>query len=153
MPERSESSRGREAAVAWLLAELAAVERGGGPERRHEVLMERAEGWGLARPDAEAVYALAEDTGLEPELALLLLRSGLGVTELEPVTADPAEPGQQQSPPGWVRAADLAPQAAQRERRLRLSFRRLSSLLAGSGSAAEAVERFASAPDVVEGAY
>lgn len=140
-------------AKRWLRARVTGIELTGGLERRHETLMERAEDWGVPRVEAEEIYALAEEEGLNPELGLLLLASRLGVTELEPVAVDPVEAGQQQAPPEWVAAADLAPGEAQRERRLRLSFRRLRSLLASSSSAAEAVERFLAEPDVVDGAY
>jgi len=153
MAEEHENERQREAARAWLRAECAALDGRGGPERRHETLMERAEGWGLPRTDAEQAYALAEESGLEPELGLLLRISGVGVTELEPVDALRPDPGQQQAPPEWVEAADVAPEEAQRERRLRLSFRRMAGLLAGSRSAVEAVARFLAEPDVIEGAY
>jgi hypothetical protein len=140
-------------AKRWLRARVSGVDLTGGPERRHETLMERAEEWGVARVEAEGVYALAEEERLDPELGLLLLASGLGVRELDEVALDPVERGQQQAPPQWVAGADLAPGEAQRERRLRLSFRRLRSLLGSSSSAAEAVERFLAEPDVVHGAY
>lgn len=153
MAEGHENERQGEAARAWLRAEFAALERRGGPEHRHETLMERAEAWGLPRTEAEKVYALAEEVGLEPELGLLLRISGVGVTELEPVDAMRSDPGQQQAPPEWVEAVDIAPEEAQRERRLRLTFRRMAGLLAASGSAGEALVRFMAEPDVIEGAY
>jgi hypothetical protein len=153
MPEQGSGVGSRAAAEAWLRERVIAADYAGGPERRHDTLMERADEWGVARVEAEAVFALAEEEGLDPELGLLLRVSGLGVTELEPITADRVEPGQQQSPPGWVAGADLVPEEAQRERRLRLSFRRLRGLLYPSRSAAEALDRFLSEPDVVEGAY
>jgi hypothetical protein len=122
------------------------------PNRLYETLMERAEDWGIPRVEAEAVYALAEEEGLDPELGLLLRAAGLGVRELEPDT-DVLESGLQLPPPEWVAGTDLAPEEARRERRLRLSFRRLRTLLYSGCSAAEAAARFLNEPDVVDAAY
>lgn len=123
------------------------------PERRHEALMESAAASGLERAEAEAVYALAQEVGLEPELALLLVSSGVGVVELEELATDPERIGIQQAPPDWVADGSVPVAEARRERRLRLSFRRLRGLLEESGSAADALRRFADEPDVAEGAY
>jgi hypothetical protein len=143
----------RQVAEQWLLERVAMAEGTGGTERRHETLMIRAAEWGVPRVEAETVYALAEEEGADPELALLLRASGLGVAELEPITVDPREPGLQLDPPQMVAGAAVAPVEAQRERRLRLGLRRLRSLLLESSSAVEACERFLAEPDVVEGAY
>jgi hypothetical protein len=140
--------------VAVLVAGAAALDRERGAERRHETLMERAAELGLERVEAEAIYALAEEEGLEPALGLLLAGSGVGVQELDELAETLPEVGQQQAPPDWVAITDVAPEEARRERRLRLSFRRLQALLAASGgSAVEAVHRFLREPDVVEDAY
>ena len=125
----------------------------GGPERRHETLMARADARGLDRPVAEEVYALAADEGLEPELALLLAWSGVGARELEPIERDPSGDGRQQQPPDWVAEGEVPRAEAERERRLRVSFRRFRSHYEAAGSAAQALERFAAEPDVVEDAY
>jgi len=154
MTESREAEVGGGTGATRLLAGAAAIDHAGGPERRHETLMERAQSWGVPRQEAEAVYELADEEGLEPELALLLVGTGVGVLELE--VGDPALPeaGRQESPPNWVAVSDVAPAEAERERRLRLSFRRLHSLWAASaGSAAEAARRFLAEPDVVEDAY
>lgn len=129
------------------------VEARGGPERRHETLMERAESRGMDRREAEEVYALALEEGLEPELGLLLAASGVGARELERIERDPSGDGLQQQPPEWVAEGEVPQAEAQRERRLRVSFRRFRSLHEQSGSAAEALERFAAEPDVIEDAY
>lgn len=146
--DESAARRGLERLFAW--------EDGpdGELERRHEVLLDRAvERDGLDREAAEAAYALSLEEGLEPELGLLLAASGVGVVELAKLETDPEGIGSQQSPPEWVAEADLPVSEARRERRLRLSFRRLRSLLEESGSAADALRRFANEPDVAEGAY
>ncbi|HSJ14758.1 MAG TPA: hypothetical protein VK939_10085 [Longimicrobiales bacterium] len=141
-------------AIGRLLARARELDDALEPERRHEVLMERAEARdGMERAEAEAVYALAEEEGLEPELALLLAGSGVGVIELEQPDSDPERLGRQQAPPDWVAEADVPAGEALRERRLRLSFRRLRSLLEETGSASEAVHRLAHEPDVAEGAW
>lgn len=152
MRRESDFAHAGEAAIQ-LRERAASVDARGGPERRHELLMERSEGWGLERAVAEDVYALAEEEGLEPELALLLVASGLGVGELEPVERDPTGPGIQQAPPEWVSSGEVTGAVAQRERRLRVSMRRLRTCYEASGSAAEAVDRFAAEPDVIEDAY
>ena len=145
---------GQERGFARLIALTAAAERGGEWERRHEVLMERAEERdGLERPLAEEIYQLAEEEGLEPELALLLAGSGVGVIELEELDTDPERLGIQQAPPDWIGEAGIPVPEARRERRLRLSFRRLRRLLEETGSAMEAVRRFTLEPDVTEHAY
>jgi len=131
----------------------AEVEARGEPERRHETLMDRAQSWGMERRDAEAIYALALEEGLEPELGLLLAGSGVGVRELERIERDPSGDGLQQQPPEWVAEGEVPQAEAQRERRLRVSFRRFRSLREEAGSAADAVERFAAEPDVIEDAY
>jgi hypothetical protein len=150
--EEHDGTAGRAAAKAWLLKRVAELDLEGGPERRHETLMERAEDWGVPRVEAEAVYALAEEEGLDPELGLLVRAAGLGVMEFEP-DVDELESGLQLPPPEWVAGTDLAPEEARRERRLRLSFRRLRTMLASSSSAAEAADRFLHEPDVVDAAY
>lgn len=142
-----------ERGVKGLRRALAALDARGGPERRHETLMERAESQGLERRSAEEVYLLAEEEGLEPELGLLLAASGVGVRELEPIERDPSGDGLQQQPPDWVTEGEVPRSEAQRERRLRVSFRRFRSHYESSGSAAEALERFAGEPDVIEDAY
>ena len=141
-------ARGGKTSLATMASSLGDV-----PERRHETLMEWAERWGLDRVEAEEVYALAEEEGLEPELALKLAASGVGAVELEPVSRDPAESGVQAAPPDWVAEGEVPRPVAQRERRLRTSFRRLRTMVERCGSAVEAVERFAAEPDVVEDAY
>jgi hypothetical protein len=130
------------------------IARAAEPERRHEVLLDQAVARDRLDPaQAEAVYELALEENLEPEFGLLLAATGVGVVELEALATDPERLGIQQSPPGWVADAGIPPVEARRERRLRLSFRRLRGLLEESGSAAEALRRFANEPDVAEDAY
>jgi hypothetical protein len=141
--------RGLARVQAWAAQQSADRE----PERRHEALMESAAAAGLDRGEAEGIYELAQEVGLEPELALLLVSSGVGVVELKELDSDPEGIGIQQAPPEWVADGSVPVAEARRERRLRLSFRRLRGLLEESGSAPDALRRFANEPDVAEGAY
>lgn len=144
----------QERGLRGLLRRVGEAERAGDFERRHEVLVERAiERDGLEREAAESIYALAEEEHLEPELALLVAASGVGVMELEEPDSDPERIGHQQVPPEWVAEGDIPVPEARRERRLRLTFRRLRSLLARTDSATEAVRLLAAEPDVSEGVY
>lgn len=117
-------------------------------ERRHEALMSWAETLGLERGWAEKVTLLAEDVDLEPAYALLLVRCGVGVRELEP----PAEPDEdaaaQPTPPAWVEADAAGLDDVALERRLRTTFRRFRSHLGSSGTPAAAADAFLAEPDV-----
>jgi hypothetical protein len=117
-------------------------------ERRHEALMEWAEGdLGLERAYAEQIYALAEEEELEPIYAFQLIRSGLGVRELEPPEQD-MDDATQQSPPEWVSEDSVEIDDIELERHLRSSFRRLRSHLDSHATPAEAVATFLAEPDV-----
>lgn len=117
-------------------------------ERRHEALMEWAEGeLGLERAYAEQIYTLAEEEELEPIHAFQLIRSGLGVRELEPPEQD-MDDATQQSPPEWVAEDAVELDDIELERHLRASFRRLRSHLNSHASPAEAITAFLAEPDV-----
>lgn len=131
------------------LIESVAALTGAVAERRHEELMEWAEEeLGLDRGYAEQVYALAEEEELEPIYALLLIRCGVGVRELEPPEQDGDELASQQTPPEWVETEGVELDDVALERRLRASFRRLRSSLEQSESAAAAVRAFLDEADV-----
>jgi hypothetical protein len=118
-------------------------------ERRHEPLMEWAEHeLGLERSWAEDIYALAEETELEPVYALLLVHCNVGVVELEAPEQDPDEDALQQAPPEWVKADAVELDDVALERRLRNTFRRLRAHLEGAATPAAAVETFLAEPDV-----
>jgi hypothetical protein len=122
-----------------------------GVERRHEALLERAEAeLGLMRSYAEEVYGLAEEEGLEPSYAFLLVQCGVGVRELEEPKSDPEGDAVQQAPPEWVGRGNVKLADVEVERRLRATFRRLRSHLERAASPRQAVEAFLAEPDVGE---
>ena len=118
-------------------------------ERRHEALMEWAETeLKLDREYAEQIYALAEEEELEPVYAFHLVRSGLGVRELEEPEQDMDEEAVQQAPPDWVAEETVKLEDVVLERRLRASFRRLRSHIDSGTSPADGVAEFLKEPDV-----
>lgn len=122
---------------------------GAAHERRHEALMEWAEqDLGLDRDYAEQVYLLAEEEELEPVFAFHLVKSGLGVRELEEPDQDMDEEAVQQAPPDWVVEDSVEFEDVALERRLRASFRRLRAHLEDHSTPAEAVMVFLDEPDV-----
>jgi hypothetical protein len=144
------SSRVEEEAAQRCLRDGAGALTGdAATERRHEALMEWAEGeLGLDRGWAEDVYALAEEVELEPVYAFLLVRCGVGVTELEPPEQDPDEEAVQQDPPEWVGADAVEFEDLALERRLRGTFRRMRGHLERETSPAAAVEALLAEPDI-----
>lgn len=134
-------------ARATLVASVSAL-TGEALERRHEALMEWADTeLGLERAYAEQVYALAEQEDLEPVLAFELVRSGLGVRELEAPEQDMGE-ASQQAPPEWVAEEVVELDDVELERRLRASFRRLRSHLEVSDTPAAAVQALLQDADI-----
>jgi hypothetical protein len=129
------------------LLEGMAAAAGATLERRHETVIARAETeLGLARGYLEKVYALAEEEGLEPLYAFVLVRCGVGVRELE--APEPAEEeATQQAPPEWDGVEVKLPDVVL-ERRLRSTFRRLRSHLERTPAPAAAAAAFLAEPDV-----
>lgn len=147
---REEAGRRGEAA-ACLLERARQLEALQGPERRRAQLVDRAvEESGLEWEDAEGVYDLATDEGLDPALAFELLHCRVLVHAPEDVL--PAElRGDtllEATPPEWIGGRPPAEREARRERRLRSSFRRLRRLLEERGSPEDALVAFTEEPDV-----
>ncbi len=138
-------------AAACLLArahELAAL---AGHERRRSELVERAvRATGLDWGEAEAVYDLAREEGLDPALAFELLHCHVLVLGPEDVRPAESRDGTEleDRPPEWIAAAPPPAEEARRERRLRGSFRRLRRLLEERGTPEEALLAFVEEPDV-----
>lgn len=118
---------------------------GGSEEHRRDRLVERAEERGLDRPTAEQAYDLAREERLEPAYGLALVVEGVSVRPLASPKpdVDTAEPNE----PEWVDAPP-EPELAERERRLRQTFRRFRSHLERQSELAEAVATLSRDPDV-----
>jgi hypothetical protein len=155
LEEEVSSERKRSGDLARRAGELVAgaVEiRSTAPERRREELVEQAEredGW--ERRLAERVYDIAREEGLHPELAYLLVRTGIGVASPEPeATAD--DEAKMDGVPEWVGAESLDA-GELRDGRLRRGFRRLRGRLEAAGSTEEGVRAFLDEPDVGDCSY
>lgn len=120
-------------------------EMGGGRENRRDELVERAEARGLSRPAAEQAYDIAREVELDPAHGMALVLEGISVQPFEGPRpdVDSSEPNE----PEWVdRPPD--PELAERERRLRQTFRRLRSKLEEHDSENAALDAFAAEPDL-----
>jgi hypothetical protein len=117
-------------------------------ERRRSEVMEDAEAAGMPRDLAELMYDVALEEGLDPLLALELVRSGLAVCPPPGgISNESAAPATDKYLPPWMFPA-TPPDLMMRERTLHLSFRRLRSLLERSHDVDEAFRQFANDPDV-----
>ena len=130
---------------------LVQAESGAGDEelsrRRIDLLAEAAEA-GMSDELAEMLYEVAREEGLDPTLAYELVRCGLGVCPPPDGVANaPAQPTSDKYFPGWL-YPPMPTDAVLRERMLRLSFRRLRSLLEEHPAPDEAIRAFAREPDV-----
>lgn len=124
----------------------ATAEALGGPEEhRRDALMEAAEARGLDRPDAEQAYDIAREVGLDAAYGLAVMLEGVSVRPITSPRADvdTSEPTE----PEWVDAPP-DPDLAERERRLRQTFRRLRSHLDEGAGLAEALDMLAREPDL-----
>jgi hypothetical protein len=136
------------AAAACLLQRADELENMAGRQRRRIELVERAvDEEGVERELAEEAYDLAREEGLEPAFGLELVRCGVAVCE--PPDSDLGTTAAVKGHPEWLEPP--VPRAeATRERRLRMSFRRLRSLLEERDTPEEALVAFATEPDVAE---
>lgn len=116
--------------------------------RRRIDMIQDAQDTGMSPELAEMLYDVAREEGLDPALAYELVRSGLGVVPPpDGVANTPSQPTTDKYVPEWLYPPGT-PDDILRERMLRLSFRRLRSLLERHADAAEAVRAFAREPDV-----
>jgi hypothetical protein len=118
---------------------------GGGEEHRREALMERAEDRGVDRATAEQAYDIALEESLEPAYGIAVVLEGLSVRLL-----DGPRPGVNATEPNEPEWVDRPPSAdaAELERRLRQTFRRLRAKAEETGGPAEALRAFAAEPDL-----
>jgi hypothetical protein len=116
---------------------------------RRKELMAEAAAQGMPMSLAEQMYDVSREEGLDPALAYELVRCGLGVCPPESgVSNAPEQPSSDKYAPGWLLQPASAPDEVLRERMLRLSFRRLRSLLEQHDEPADALRAFAREPDV-----
>jgi hypothetical protein len=116
-------------------------------QRRSEIVAD-AQTASMPTELAELLYEIAEEEGLDPGLAFDLVRSGLGVAPPEGgVSNAPEEPMVDRYLPEWFFPA-LAPDDLLRERMLRMSIRRIRSLLERYENVEDAFRAFADEPDV-----
>lgn len=125
--------------------EASADALGGPEEQRRDVLMERAEARGLGRPAAEQAYDIAREEKLQPAYGVAVVMEGISVRLLEGPRPDveSAEPNE----PEWVDAPPDRDEA-ERERRIRQTFRRLRSRIQEAESPAAGLRAFAHETDL-----
>lgn len=117
-------------------------------ERRRVELMEDARSDGIPQDLAELLYDIALEEGLDPTLGYELVRTGLGVSPPPGgVSNAPDQPVVDKYLPAWFFPAEPTDRML-RERMLRVSFRRLRSMLQEEDDLEAAFVRFASEPDV-----
>jgi hypothetical protein len=114
-------------------------------EHRREPLVEWGEERGLRRELAEHAYDIAHEEQLPPAYGVAVAAAGISVAALESPAPDvgATEAGQ----PEWVDRPP-GPRAAEVERRLRQTLRRLRSLLPASSTPADAIAALAREPDL-----
>jgi hypothetical protein len=119
--------------------------------RRSEVVERAVRDHGMDMDLAEYIYDIAEDEAIEPAFAFELVFAGFAVTEPEGTASD-AEETLVAGAPEWVEEPPLPVADAQRERRLRTSFRRFRHLLE-STDPITAANAYVEYPDVVKSDY
>jgi hypothetical protein len=153
---RRDGQRG--AGIDALLRAADRPDAEGAARRREEVVSGAVRRMGLARVHAELIHDVAEEEGLEPIFAFELVRSGIAVCGAVPATpAPPDDTRVVEGTPEWVAPPDPAETRPTveliRERRLRMSFRRLRGHLERVDSAEAAIAGFVAEPDVGDCGY
>lgn len=115
--------------------------------RRREELIERAATAGYSREYADLIYDVATEEDLDPVIAFEVVRAGVGVRELADPLPDEGEETQVEAAPLWVESPPSEDDAV-RERRMRLTFRRLRSAMTAAPSRMDALKAFVEQPDV-----
>jgi hypothetical protein len=149
--ERRRRRRGEDTYFGSSALFRAAVEQGLSLDeldsRRTSILLEARED-GLPAELAELLYDVAREEGLDPAIAYELVRTGLGVAPpVDGLTTAELAPTADKYLPTWIFPA-TPPDRLLRERMLRVSLRRLRSILEAEESIEEALRRFATEPDV-----
>lgn len=123
-----------------------------GESRRREDLIEEVLAAGHSREYADRIYDVALEEHCDPVLAVEVVLAGVGVRDLMPPPPDNWEKTQVEAPPPWIEEPPSEAEA-DRERHLRLTFRRLRSLLEQCSSPRAALEAFVREPDVGDVEY
>lgn len=131
------------------------AEQGGGEDhdpadiaRRRIEIIEEAQDEGMPSELAGLLYDVAQEEGLEPALGFELVRTGLGVAPPpDGVSTASDAPAVDKYLPPWMFPPEPTDHQL-RERMLRVSFRRLRSILQEEPDPERALRRFAAEPDV-----
>ena len=121
------------------------------PARREE-LTARAVEAGHSREYADLIYDVALEEHVDPAVALELVLAGVGVRELGGTAPEHWEETQVEAPPQWIGQPPSQEQAL-REKHMRLTFRRLRSMVEEHGALGPALHAFMRAPDVGDVEY
>jgi hypothetical protein len=117
-------------------------------QRRRVEIMEDAAAVGMPEELAALLYDVALEEGLEPALGFELVRTGLGMAPPpDGLSNAPDQPAVDKYLPSWM----FPPEPTERllrERMLRVSFRRLRTILREEPDPEVALRRFAGEPDV-----
>lgn len=117
-------------------------------ERRRVEILEDAEEEGVPPELAGLLYDIAREEGLDPGLGYELVRNGLGVAPPpDGVSTATDAPMVDKYLPHWMFPPEPTDHML-RERMLRLSFRRLRTMLQEEGDPDAALRKFAREPDV-----
>lgn len=117
-------------------------------ERRRSEIIEDGEAAGMPGDLVELLYDVAREEGLDPGLALELVKSGLGVMPPPDGLSNETDlPASDPYLPTWMFPAS-PPDRLLRERTLRMSFRRVRAILEQHHDIDEAFRLFANEPDV-----
>ena len=124
---------------ARLLEDVPELER-----RRADLLDALASRSGVRITILSTAYDLAQEVGLDPILALEMIGCGVGLLELP--APEPDESAQSPAPPEWVAPPEPVDELVL-ERRMRLAFRRMRTLLEQADDLEAAVATFLDQPD------
>lgn len=114
-------------------------------EQRREPLMERAESLGLPRELAERAYDLAIQEEVPPAYGIAVAAAGVSVQPLD--SPAPDVQAVEETEPEWVDQPPGA-KAAETERRMRQTFRRVRSFLADAPTPRDAFSALSREPDL-----
>lgn len=149
--ERRRRRRGEDTYFGSVDALIEQVEEGvdaSDLERRRSDILEEGESAGMARELVELLYEVAREEGLDPGLALELVKSGLGVIPPADGISNASDtPATDPYLPPWMFPA-VPTDHLLRERALHTSFRRVRALLEAHHDIDEAFRQFAREPDV-----